>query len=128
MTTTAVGTHKDIAIAFLQACAAGNARDAFVTYGTTDFVHHNPFYDGDAMSIALGMEENVKKFPDKVFAVQRALEDGDVVAVHSRVQMRPGDRGIAVVHILRFAGDRIAEMWDIAQEVPEKSVNRMGMF
>ena len=128
MPTTAVATRKDIATAFLQACASGNARGAFVAHATTDFVHHNPHYEGDAMSIALGMEENHKKCPDSVFTVQRALEDGEFVAVHSGMQMRPGDRGVAVVHLLRFTGDRIAEMWDVAQEVPERCVNRNGMF
>jgi predicted SnoaL-like aldol condensation-catalyzing enzyme len=42
--------------------------------------------------------------------------------------MNPEDRGFALVHIFRFAGDRIIEMWDIAQAVPEISPNKNGMF
>jgi hypothetical protein len=32
------------------------------------------------------------------------------------------------VHILRFENSRIAEMWDIAQEIPPDSPNALGMF
>jgi predicted SnoaL-like aldol condensation-catalyzing enzyme len=50
------------------------------------------------------------------------------VAVHSRVRQTPGDPGGAVVHLFRFEGDRIAELWDIGQPVPAESVNDNGMF
>ena len=56
------------------------------------------------------------------------LEDGDLVAVHSRVRQKPGDLGAAVVHIFRFQGDRIVELWDMGQSVPENSPNENGMF
>ena len=38
------------------------------------------------------------------------------------------ERGFAVVHIFRFDGDRIVELWDLAQEVPDHSPNANGMF
>ena len=66
--------------------------------------------------------------PDKRLDVLRALEDGDLVAVHSHVQQKQDDRGAAVVHIFRFDGDRIAELWDVGQAVPADAVNRDGMF
>jgi predicted SnoaL-like aldol condensation-catalyzing enzyme len=42
--------------------------------------------------------------------------------------MNPGESGVAVVHIFRFQGDRIAELWDIGQPVPQDSPNQAGMF
>ena len=75
-----------------------------------------------------GMEDNEAKFPDKTFEIQRAIEGGDLVATHSRVQMKPGQRALAAVHIFRFEGERIAEFWDVVQEVPEQSPNAYGMF
>jgi predicted SnoaL-like aldol condensation-catalyzing enzyme len=66
--------------------------------------------------------------PDKRLDVQHALEDGDLVAVHSHLRQKPGDAGVAVVHLFRFEGDRIAELWDIVQPVPSESVNVVGMF
>ena len=74
------------------------------------------------------MRQNATKNPDKALKVQRALQDGDEVAVLSHVQQHPGDRGGAVVHIFRFEGGRIAELWDVGQAVPEDSINENGMF
>jgi predicted SnoaL-like aldol condensation-catalyzing enzyme len=92
------------------------------------FRHHNPFFSAGPEALMAAMEENVAKNPDKVLDVQRALEDGDLVAVHSRVRQRPEERGAAVVHIFRFDGDRIVELWDVGQPVPETSPNDHGMF
>ena len=74
------------------------------------------------------MEENAAKNPDKVLEVQHTLEDGDFVAVHSRLLQGPNDRGAALAHIFRFEGDRIVELWDLGQPVPEDSPNENGMF
>lgn len=74
------------------------------------------------------MEEAHAKFPRTAIDIQRALEDGDLVAVHSRVRQEPAGRDIAVVHIFRFQGSRVAELWDIAIEAPQDSPNQYGMF
>jgi predicted SnoaL-like aldol condensation-catalyzing enzyme len=121
-------SRKQTAIAFLRLAASGKAREAFQKHVAPDFRHHNPFFRGDADSLMTAMEENAAKNPDKVLEIQRALEDGDLVAVHSRVRQKPGDLGAAVVHILKFQGDRIVELWDMGQPVPETSPNENGMF
>lgn len=74
------------------------------------------------------MEESARQNPDKQLEVLHALEDGDLVAVHSHVRQKPDDRGAVVVHLFRFEGDRIAELWDIGQPVPAEPVNANGMF
>jgi predicted SnoaL-like aldol condensation-catalyzing enzyme len=78
---------------------------------------------GNAESLMNGMEENAAKFPGKILEVQRALEDDDHVAVHSHVRLKPDERGFALVHIFRFHNDRIVELWDLGQPVPEDSPN-----
>lgn len=52
----------------------------------------------------------------------------DLVAVHSHVRKKPDEWGAAVVHIFKFQGDCIVELWDIGQPVPERSPNENGMF
>jgi len=74
------------------------------------------------------MDENARQNPEKRLDVLRALEDGDLVAVHSHVRQKPDDRGAAVVHIFRFNGNRIVELWDLGQAVPPDAVNSSGMF
>jgi predicted SnoaL-like aldol condensation-catalyzing enzyme len=124
-TTTA---HKDAATAFLQLSSSGKVREAYDTYIAPTFRHHNPYFPGDAKSLAAGMTENAKKFPNKTLRVERAIEEGDLVAVHSRVRLSPEMPEMALVHIFRFEGERVVELWDIGQPTPDESPNEYGMF
>jgi predicted SnoaL-like aldol condensation-catalyzing enzyme len=119
---------KDAAVSFLQMTAAGQVEQAFERFAGPQFRHHNPHFPGDAASIKAGMIENAARFPDMAFEVQRAIAEGPLVAVHSRARMTPDGADIAIVHILRFEGDRIAEMWDIGQMQPDPMPNQHGMF
>jgi predicted SnoaL-like aldol condensation-catalyzing enzyme len=119
---------KEAAMDFLRLVASGKIREAYRKHIGTEFRHHNAYFRGDAESLMTAMEENAAKNPNKVLEIQRALQDGEFVAVHSRVRQHPGDPGAAVVHIFRFKENRIAELWDVEQAVPENSPNEYGMF
>ena len=121
-------SKKNSAISFLELAASGRVRDAYAKYVGPGFRHHNPFYAGNAQALMTGMEENARQNPDKRLNVLRALEDGNFVAVHSHVQQKPADQGAVVVHLFRFDGDRIVELWDVGQPVPAESANANGMF
>lgn len=121
-------TRKDIAKAFLRLAATGKVREAYERFVGPGFRHHNPYFRGDAESLRTGMEEAAAKFPQTTIEVQRAIEEGTLVAVHSRVKHEPAGRAIAVVHLFRFKGSSIVELWDIAVEEPPQSPNEHGMF
>ena len=123
-----MATRKEVAVSFLRYAASGRVREVYEKHVSNDFRHHNPFFTGDAQALMAGMEENARQNPDKRLDVLHALEEGDLVAVHARVQHTPDDRGAALVHLFRFEGDRIVELWDIGQPVPAESVNTNGMF
>src|SRR5687767_1422582 len=82
--------HKEAAMEFLRLAASGSVREAYQKHVAAGFRHHNPYFRGDAESLAAGIAENCAKFPDKKLEIQRAVEEGDLVAVHSRVKMKPG--------------------------------------
>jgi predicted SnoaL-like aldol condensation-catalyzing enzyme len=121
-------SHKDAAISFLQLVVAGKIREAYATYVAQGMRHHNMAFAGDATSLEKAMEENHSLFPHKVIDVKRALEEGDLVAVHLHVRLRATEPGFAAVHIFRFDGDRIIEVWGLGQAIPEQSPNTNGMF
>jgi predicted SnoaL-like aldol condensation-catalyzing enzyme len=120
--------RKEIAQAFLRLVASGKVREAYESFVAPGFRHHNPYFPGDAGSLRAGMEEAHARFPQTTIDIQCALEEGDVVAVHSRVKHEPAAADIAVAHILRFDGMKIIELWDIAAEAPKDSPNQHGMF
>ena len=119
---------KGIATQVLHDCAAGRAREAFEQHAAPGFRHHNAHFAGDAESLATAMEENARQFPQKALQVKRAVQEGAIVVLHSHVRHTADEAGYALVHIFRFDGERIAELWDIAQEVPKDSPNENGMF
>jgi predicted SnoaL-like aldol condensation-catalyzing enzyme len=119
---------KEIAEEFLHLCASGEARRAFEQHVSPYFAHHNPWFAPDADSLIEGMEENARRNPEKIFEIQRSVAEADLVAVHSRVSMPGQATDIAVVHIFRFQGDKILELWDVGQAAPADSPNSLGMF
>src|SRR5213596_170413 len=120
--------RKEAAVSFLKLAASGKVDEAYGSYIGANFRHHNPYFPGDAESLKAGMAEAHGKFPNTTLEVRHVLEEGDLVAVHSRVQHSSETPEIAVVHILRFEDDRIVELWDIGQEAPKDSPNENGMF
>jgi predicted SnoaL-like aldol condensation-catalyzing enzyme len=121
-------TKKEIAQDFLRRTAKGDVREAFELYVADNFKHHNAYFKGDRLSLMIAMEENAIKNPNKTFEILRALEDGNQVAVHSRVQLQQGDVELAIIHIFEFDKDKIVELWDFGQAVPAEMVNENGMF
>ncbi|MEA3143858.1 MAG: hypothetical protein QOG31_1182 [Thermoplasmata archaeon] len=120
--------NRQAALDFLRMAVAGKADEAGKRFLAPNFRHHNPWFPAGAAPLLEAMDENARQNPGKVFEPLRSAEEGDLVMVHSRVRMKPGEAGIAVVHIFRFEAGRVAELWDIGQPVPNKSPNRDGMF
>jgi predicted SnoaL-like aldol condensation-catalyzing enzyme len=119
--------QRDTAITFLTLAASGRLDEAY-SHVSAGFRHHNPYFKGDADSLKAGMTQAHAKFPNTTLVVQHVLEDGELVAVHSRVRHSANTPEIAVVHIFRFEGETIAELWDVATEAPQDSPNENGMF
>jgi len=121
-------SNKNAAVSFLKMVASGKVQEAYSKFVGEGFRHHNPFFEGSAESLQAGMQANALQNPDKVMEVKRVIAEGELVAVHSHVQQKPGDRGAVVVHIFRFENGHIVELWDLGQPVPEESPNQFGMF
>jgi len=61
-----------------------------------------------------------EKQRDMRYEVKLAIDQGPYVMVHNWLQRWPGDRGAAVVDILRVEKGRIVEHWDVLNG-PRKS-------
>ena len=120
--------NQDAAISFLKMASSGDVREAYSKFVGSGFRHHNPFFEGSAETLMRAMEQNARDNPGKTLEVKLVIEEGDFVAIHSHVRLKPEDRGGAVVHLFRFEEGRIVELWDVGQGVPEDSPNQFGMF
>jgi predicted SnoaL-like aldol condensation-catalyzing enzyme len=93
-----------------------------------EYVQHNPLAATGAKGLKDVLDWARARAPAAEHRVKRMFVDGDYVIAHVHVIINPGEVGNAVVDIFRVANGRIAEHWDVAQEVPGKSANANGMF
>ena len=124
LTTTA---RKAAAEQFLQ-LACTDVQRAYAQLVAPGFRHHNVFFKGSASALKEGMAENLRQFPQKKLDIKRSVEEGDYVVVMSHVRLEPGTPGYSLMHMFRFEGERIAELWDVAQEIPKDLPNENGPF
>jgi predicted SnoaL-like aldol condensation-catalyzing enzyme len=129
--------RKDTAVQFLNLIGLGRPKEG-LRFFAPDCKTHNPYVLGgmDALTDAMiavqkeGAEGIAQgSTADFKLIVRNVLADGNLVAVHTQLtSSRPSDGGLRQVHLFRFSGDKIAEYWDITQQVPENAPNAAGAF
>jgi len=92
------------------------------------YIQHSPMAATGAQGLKDFLEWARRRSPDAEHRIKRMFADADHVIVHVHVVINPGERGNAVVDIFRIEDGRIAEHWDVGQEVPERAANGNGMF
>ncbi|QYN33930.1 ester cyclase [Pseudonocardia sp. DSM 110487] len=123
------GTRKtQIAAQVLKTVSDGGDTTVIERFVRPDYIQHNPLApDGPEAMKAFGATIR-QQFPDAMLDVRRAISEGDLVLLHSRGVLVPGTPGLAVFDIFRFQDGKIAEHWDVLQEVPTTTANGNDMF
>ena len=122
-------TPKEVVTKFLtEFYLEKRVREAFETWVEPGYIQHNPLAATGRDAAIAFLEPFFQGHPDAVYSIKRVIADGNLVAVHSHAKFAAGERGLAVIDILRVEHCKIAEHWDVAQPVPEKSANSNGMF
>lgn len=119
-------TKKEIAISFLQLAGGGNVKEAFDKFTSTDFFHHNQYFQGNREALRKAMEDAHQTSPNKSIEIKYCYADGNTVITHSLVKKE--NMEIAVIHIFRFSADKIVELWDLGQPIERDSPNENGLF
>jgi predicted SnoaL-like aldol condensation-catalyzing enzyme len=103
-------------------------REAFETWVDPSYIQHNPLAETGRDAAIKFLEPFFATHPDIHYTIARIIADGNLVAVHSHGVFAAGDRGVAIVDILRVEGCKVMEHWDVIQPVPEKAANTNSMF
>jgi predicted SnoaL-like aldol condensation-catalyzing enzyme len=85
----------------------------FVTEG---YIQHNPMVPTGKEGLLSALPGFYKALPTLKWQPKHIWADGDYV------------KDTAVVDIFRFEGDKIAEHWDVVQEIPARMAHKNGMF
>ena len=118
---------KERAIAFYRTAYEGDPRRAVERYVGDRYVQHNPVVaDGKEGFIAY-FERMQREYPDKSISFLRAVEEGNLVALHT-LQIWPGNDHYVTMDFFRFDDNgKIVEHWDSLQQVPDEMAHTNGM-
>lgn len=120
--------NKDKAIAFYKMAYEGAPRKATEIYVGDEYIQHNPAV-GDGTEAFIDYFERMQlEYPDKSIEFVRAIEEGDLVALHTH-QTWPNNEQYVTMDFFRFdTNGKIVEHWDSIQEIPETSKNGNSMY
>jgi predicted SnoaL-like aldol condensation-catalyzing enzyme len=118
--------NKKMVVEFYQQLFGDKDPEAILKYVKEDYIQHNPILPDGRDTLYKSVKVWFKNAPKDKVDFQRVIAEGDLVVLHIRSKM--GDKTRAVVDIFRIEDGKIAEHWDVIQEVPEKSANNHPMF
>jgi predicted SnoaL-like aldol condensation-catalyzing enzyme len=120
--------HQQLATDFLQQVISGKIDEAYEQYVDMKGKHHNVFFPAGFESLKQAMKESQSRFPNKQFTIKNIIDDGKHVVIHSHLRFQPDDPGMITVHMFRFENNKIVEMWDCGQIIPEDCPNTDEIF
>jgi predicted SnoaL-like aldol condensation-catalyzing enzyme len=95
-------------------------------YMTDGYIQHNPALPDGKEALKQGASQWFKGAPKEKVDIQHLNAEGDFVYIHTKSRMGP--KTVSIIDIFRIENGKIAEHWDVIQEVPEKSANPHPMF
>jgi predicted SnoaL-like aldol condensation-catalyzing enzyme len=100
---------------------------AAVNYLEQDYILYDPNVTTGRQAFINAFTQIFKQNPNFSTQIKRIYTDGNYVVVHSFSPRGPA--GSAIVGIYRLNDDgKIAEHWDVIQQIPSKSANNNTMF
>jgi predicted SnoaL-like aldol condensation-catalyzing enzyme len=118
--------NKKMVMEFYQQLFGDKDAEAILKYVKEDYIQHNPLLPDGRDTLYNSVKIWFKGAPKDKVDFQRVVAEGDLVVLHIRSKM--GNKTRAVVDIFRIEDGKIAEHWDVIQEVPDKSANGHPMF
>jgi predicted SnoaL-like aldol condensation-catalyzing enzyme len=92
------------------------------------YTEHSPHAEDGIIGLKHLIEYFKKTYPEAKGEIKRVIAEGDYVFLHVHEVLKPGTKGMAVAEIFRLDHGKVAEHWDVTQDVSEVSENPNGMF
>jgi predicted SnoaL-like aldol condensation-catalyzing enzyme len=118
--------NKKLVVAFYQELFGDKNVEAIDHYLLESYIQHNPSLPDGRDALKKGAQVWFKDAPSEQVDFQHIAADGDLVFLH--VRSRQGNKTVSIVDIFRVENGKIAEHWDVIQEVPAKAANAHPMF
>jgi predicted SnoaL-like aldol condensation-catalyzing enzyme len=120
--------NKQNAIAFYRQAFDGDPAGAVELFVGEHYIQHNPVVEDGKDGFIAYFEKMQREFPEKTVEFVRAVEEGDLVALHTH-QVWPGLEEYVTMDFFRFDRQgKIVEHWDAIQKIPGEAENTNGMY
>ncbi|MGH1543891.1 MAG: nuclear transport factor 2 family protein [Arenicella sp.] len=119
-------SNKELVVSFYQeALIDQQVEAAAMKYLTEDYIQHNPYVATGRQGFITGLTGWFSAV-DVKFEIIRAIAEDDHVVLH--IKQTSDGKTKSLVDIFRVENGKIAEHWDVVQDVPEKMAHENGMF
>ena len=119
--------NKKVVLDFYQQMFGDKDISAVDKYILPDYIQHNPGVADGSEAFKSAAVEWFRAAPKTKIDVQHIAADGDLVFLHVRDKNANGTV-ISTIDIFRLDRGKIAEHWDVRQQVPVKAANNHPMF
>jgi predicted SnoaL-like aldol condensation-catalyzing enzyme len=119
-------SNKKLVADFYQQLFGDKNIESIDKYLTEGYIQHNPGLPDGRAALKEAVTQWFKGAPQEKVDIQHLSADGDLVYIHTKTKMGP--KTVSIIDIFRVDHGKIAEHWDVIQEVPEKSANAHPMF
>jgi len=93
-----------------------------------DYIQHSTAATGGKEGLRAFFQDRAHHFPDVRFAIKASFVDGDFTIFHIHTVRHPGDPGMSIIDYFRMEGGKVAEHWEVVQEIPATLPHANGIF
>ncbi|HTG01558.1 MAG TPA: nuclear transport factor 2 family protein [Nitrospirota bacterium] len=102
--------------------------EAASKYLAPRYIQHNQRAADGAEGLKNFIAQLREKYPQAHSKIKRAFRDGNYVILQVHAVREPGSAGMAVVDIFRLEHGKIAEHWDVHEDILKEPANNNGVF
>jgi predicted SnoaL-like aldol condensation-catalyzing enzyme len=119
-------SNKKMVADFYQSLFGDKNLAAIDQYIGDTYIQHNPSLPDGKDTLKKAFAVGFKGQPKDTVDVKHLGSDGNFVYIHTK--SKRGNKIYSTIDIYRLDNGKIAEHWDVMQEVPAKSANAHPMF
>jgi predicted SnoaL-like aldol condensation-catalyzing enzyme len=118
--------NKKMVVDFYQSLFGDKNIAVIDSFVAEDYIQHNPMVADGRQALKDAVQKWFAGAPKEKVDFQHIGADSNLVFLHTRSHF--GDKTMSVVDIFRIENNKIAEHWDVMQEVPDSAANSHPMF
>lgn len=119
--------NKKLVMTFYQKLIGDKDVSAIDLYLSPDYITHNPQMQNGREALKNAFNKDFSNAPKIKIDFRNVAADGNFVFLHMKMQ-NPAGKYEAVADIFKVENNKIVEMWDVIQEIPETAANKHPMF